>query len=64
MNQPTQSNQSAEHLDPNNLGPDTLSAYIDAELPPAAQQGIEQHLASCHACTLRQLLQPQLGESL
>ncbi len=55
MNQPTQSNQSAEHLDPNHLGPDTLSAYIDAELPPTEQQGIEQHLASCHACTLRVL---------
>jgi anti-sigma factor RsiW len=55
MNQPTQSNQSAEHLDPNHLGPDQLNAYIDGELPPAAQQGIEQHLASCHACTLRVL---------
>jgi anti-sigma factor RsiW len=55
MNQPTQSNQSAEHLDPSHLGPDTLSAYIDAELPPAEQQAIEQHLDSCHACTLRVL---------
>jgi anti-sigma factor RsiW len=55
MNQPTQSNQSAEHLDPNHLGPDTLSAYIDAELPPAEQQGFEQHLVSCHACTLHVL---------
>ena len=55
MNQPTQSNQSAEHLDPNHLGPDQLNAYIDGELPPAEQQGIEQHLASCHACTLRVL---------
>jgi anti-sigma factor RsiW len=53
MNQPTQSNQSAEHLDPNHIGPDQLNAYIDGELPPAEQQGIEQHLASCHACTLR-----------
>jgi anti-sigma factor RsiW len=55
MNQPTQSNQSAVHLDRNHLSPDTLSAYIDAELPPAEQQGIEQHLATCHACTLRVL---------
>jgi anti-sigma factor RsiW len=55
MNQPTQSNQSAQHLDPNHLGPDQLNAYIDGELPPAEQQGIEQHLASCHACTLRVL---------
>ena len=55
MNQPTQSNQSAQHLDPNHLGPDQLNAYIDGELPPAEQQGIEQHLASCHASTLRVL---------
>jgi anti-sigma factor RsiW len=55
MNQPTQSIQSAEHLDPNHLGPDQLNAYIDGELPPAEQRGIEQHLASCHACTLRVL---------
>jgi hypothetical protein len=55
MNQPTQSNQSAEHLDPNHLGPDQLNAYIDGQLLPAEQQGIEQHLASCHACTLRVL---------
>jgi anti-sigma factor RsiW len=54
MNQPTRSNQS-EHLDRNHLGPDTLGAYIDAELPPAEQLGIEQHLASCHACTRRVL---------
>ncbi len=39
----------------NHLDPDTLSAYIDGELPPAQQQGIEQHLAACHACTLRVL---------
>jgi anti-sigma factor RsiW len=53
MNHPTQSNQSAEHLDPNHLTPDTLNAFIDGELPPSQQQGIEQHLATCHACTLR-----------
>ena len=55
MNQSPQSIQSAEHLDPNHLGPDTLSAFIDGELSPAEQQGIEQHLATCHACTLRVL---------
>jgi anti-sigma factor RsiW len=55
MNQTPQSSQSAELLDPNHLDPDTLSAFIDAELPPAQQQGIEQHLATCHACTLRVL---------
>ena len=55
MNQSPQSIQSAEHLDPNHLGPDTLSAFIDGELSPVEQQGIEQHLATCHACTLRVL---------
>jgi anti-sigma factor RsiW len=55
MNQPPQSNQSAERLDPNHLGPDQLNAFIDGELPPARQQGIKQHLATCHACTLRVL---------
>ncbi len=37
------------------LGPDQLSAFIDGELLPAEQQGIEQHLATCHACALRVL---------
>ncbi|HTC74675.1 MAG TPA: zf-HC2 domain-containing protein [Edaphobacter sp.] len=55
MNQPTQSNQSAEYLDPNHLVPDQLNAFIDGELTPAQRQGIEQHLATCHACTLRVL---------
>jgi anti-sigma factor RsiW len=39
----------------NHLDPDKLSAYIDGELPLTEQQGIEQHLATCHACTLRVL---------
>lgn len=39
----------------NHLEPDTLSAYIDSELPPTEQQGIEQHLSACHSCTLRVL---------
>src|SRR3984893_9277602 len=60
MTQPTQSNQSAEHLSPNHLNPDQLNAFIDGELPPAEQQGIEQHLATCHACTLRVLSATQL----
>jgi anti-sigma factor RsiW len=50
MNQTPQSNSSTEHIDP-----DKLNAFIDGELPPAEQQGIEQHLATCHACTLRVL---------
>jgi anti-sigma factor RsiW len=55
MTQPTQSNPSADRLSPNHLTPDQLSAFIDGELPAAEQQGIEQHLATCHACTLRVL---------
>ncbi len=42
------------------LNPDQLSAYIDAELPAAEQQGIDQHLTTCHACTLRVLSATQL----
>jgi anti-sigma factor RsiW len=39
---------------------DTLSAYIDGELPMSDQRGIEQHLAACHTCTLRVLSATQL----
>jgi anti-sigma factor RsiW len=60
MNQTPQTNPAIEHLDPNHLDPDTLNAYIDGELPSARQQGIEQHLAGCHACTLRVLSATQL----
>jgi anti-sigma factor RsiW len=55
MNQTPQTNQSAEHLDP-----DKLNAFIDGELPPAEQQRIEQHLTTCHACTLRVLAATKL----
>jgi anti-sigma factor RsiW len=55
MNQTPQTNPAIEHLDPNHLGPDQLNAYIDGELSPAEQQGIEQHLTACHACALRVL---------
>jgi anti-sigma factor RsiW len=55
MNQTPQSNRSTEHLDPSHLDQDTLSAFIDGEVAAAQQQGIEQHLASCHACSLRVL---------
>jgi anti-sigma factor RsiW len=51
----TPTNQSIEHLDP-----DKLNAFIDGELSPGEQQGIEQHLAGCHACTLRVLSATQL----
>jgi len=46
--------------DPNHLGPDKLNAYIDGELPSVEQQGIEQHLSTCHACALRVLSATQL----
>jgi anti-sigma factor RsiW len=55
MNQTSQTNPSTAHLDP-----DTLSAFIDGELPLAERQRIDQHLATCHACTLRVLSAMQL----
>jgi anti-sigma factor RsiW len=55
MNQPPQTNPAIEHLDPDHISPEQLNAFIDGELLPAKQQGIEQHLATCHACTLRVL---------
>jgi anti-sigma factor RsiW len=60
MTQISQTNQPPAHLDPEHLSPDALNAFIDGELPPAEQQGIEQHLATCHACTLRVLSATQL----
>lgn len=50
MNQPPQTNQATAHIDP-----DKLNAFIDGELSSAEQQGIDQHLTICHACTLRVL---------
>jgi anti-sigma factor RsiW len=47
--------QAIEHLNP-----DTLSAFIDGELPDGEQTAIEQHLAGCHACALRVLSATQL----
>jgi anti-sigma factor RsiW len=44
----------------NHLRPDQLNSFIDGELSPAEQQSIEQHLATCHACTLRILSTTQL----
>ena len=51
----TQRTQAIEHLNPN-----MLSAFIDGELPASEQQGIQQHLIGCHACTLRVLSATQL----
>jgi anti-sigma factor RsiW len=42
--------QAIEHLTS-----DTLSAFIDGELPDSEQEAIQQHLAGCHACALRAL---------
>jgi anti-sigma factor RsiW len=47
--------QAIEHL-----SPDTLSAFIDGELPDDEQRASEQHLAGCHACALRVLSATQL----
>jgi anti-sigma factor RsiW len=47
--------QAIEHL-----SPDTLSAFIDGELPTGEQEAIEQHLAGCHSCALRVLSATQL----
>ena len=55
MNQTPQTNPAIEHLGPNHLDPGKLNAFIDGELSAAEQQGTEQHLTNCHACTLRVL---------
>jgi anti-sigma factor RsiW len=60
MTQTPQTNPAPEHLDPNHLGPDQLNAYVDGELSPTEQPEVEQHLAACHACTLRVLSATQL----
>ncbi len=52
MNETTQSTDHLNH--------DQLSAYIDGELPLLDQQVIEQHLTTCHPCTLRVLSATQL----
>jgi anti-sigma factor RsiW len=51
---------STEHPDPNHLASEKLNALIDGELSLAERQEIEQHLAACHACTLRVLSATQL----
>jgi anti-sigma factor RsiW len=47
--------QAIEHLNP-----DTLSAFIDDELPAGEQEAIQQHLAGCHSCALRVLSATEL----
>ncbi|WP_433984339.1 zf-HC2 domain-containing protein [Tunturiibacter empetritectus] len=51
----SQTPQVIEHLNP-----DRLNAFIDGELPPTECYGIEQHLTTCHDCTLRVLSATQL----
>jgi anti-sigma factor RsiW len=50
------------HINPDveHLNPGMLSAFIDGELSPTEKQAVEQHLATCHACTLRVLSATQL----
>ena len=55
MNQTPQTFSSTRHIDP-----EKLNAFIDNELSPTEQQGIEQHLTGCHDCTLRVLSATQL----
>jgi anti-sigma factor RsiW len=55
MTQTPQIDQPTRHI-----SPDTVSAFIDSELTSSERQGIEQHLANCHACTLRLLSATQL----
>ena len=47
--------QAIEHLNP-----ETLSAFIDGELPDGEQAAIQQHLAGCHACALAVLSATEL----
>jgi anti-sigma factor RsiW len=58
MNQPTQTTNNTEHLNPA-----TLNAYIDGELPPNERDVVQQHLTTCHACTLRVLSATQLKDA-
>lgn len=42
-------------LHPDHLDPDKLNAFVDDELSLTERQEIEQHLTTCHHCTLRVL---------
>jgi anti-sigma factor RsiW len=47
-----------DHLD--HLGLETLSTFIDDELPAAKQQEAQLHLNGCHSCALRVLSSTKL----
>jgi anti-sigma factor RsiW len=55
MTQTTQTTSNTDHLTPA-----ALNAYIDGELPTNEGHIVQQHLTSCHACTLRVLSATQL----
>jgi anti-sigma factor RsiW len=57
MNQATQTTSNTEHLTPA-----TLNAYIDGELTNE-HHVVQQHLTTCHACTLRVLSAIQLKDA-
>jgi anti-sigma factor RsiW len=61
MNQPTQTTQTTSNTE--HLTPTTLNAYIDGELPANERQAVQQHLTTCHACTLRVLSATQLKDA-
>ena len=42
------------------LGQETLSAFIDGELPPGEQQQVQLHLHGCHSCALQVLSATEL----
>jgi anti-sigma factor RsiW len=56
MNQVT---DNTDHLDVQ-----TVSAFIDAELPPAEHQRTRQHLTECHDCALRVISAAQLKHAI
>jgi len=51
----TQRIDSLDHIDL-----ETLSAFIDGELPAGEQQQVQQHLNGCHSCALQVLSATQL----
>jgi anti-sigma factor RsiW len=50
--------QTSQHV-----GPDTINAYIDNELPTDEERITQQHLVDCHSCALRVLSATQLKEA-
>ena len=45
------------------LSPDSLSAFIDGELPLSDSQAVQQHVAQCHACAMRVISATQLKKA-